>query len=47
MDLSTYITHTSKDIPEIVDVNKLVEVALALQEIIENLNREFENEAQE
>jgi aminopeptidase YwaD len=45
MDLSTYITHTSKDIPEIVDLNKLMEVALALQEMIKNLNREFEEQA--
>ena len=39
MELSTNITHTEKDRPEIVDVNKLVEIALALRDMIMDLDK--------
>jgi aminopeptidase YwaD len=32
--LSTYITHTKKDSPDLVEPTKLVEIALALQELL-------------
>lgn len=38
MELSTYITHTEKDQPELVDRGKLVEVALALKELVEKID---------
>lgn len=33
MELSTYITHTPKDNPEIIDPSKLVDIALALRDL--------------
>jgi aminopeptidase YwaD len=36
MDLSTYITHTPEDIPALMDPSKVVEIALALQDLIVN-----------
>ena len=39
MHLSTYITHTTKDKPELVDYQKLVDVALGLRDLIEDLNQ--------
>jgi aminopeptidase YwaD len=38
-ELTTYITHTPKDSPEIVDMNKLVSIALALRDLLLSLNR--------
>ncbi len=38
MELSTFITHTEKDRPELVDRGKLVEVALALKELVEKID---------
>jgi aminopeptidase YwaD len=37
MHLSTYITHTTKDKPELVDPRKLVDIALGLRDLIEDL----------
>jgi aminopeptidase YwaD len=39
MELTTYITHTPKDRPEIVDMNKLVLIAMALRDLLLSLNR--------
>lgn len=39
MELTTYITHTPRDSPEIVDMNKLVSIALALRDLLLSLNR--------
>jgi hypothetical protein len=33
IELSTDVTHTSKDRPELVDYSKLVDIALALQDL--------------
>jgi aminopeptidase YwaD len=41
MDLSTNITHTTKDVPEIVDPGKLVDVAIALRDVIWELDRQL------
>lgn len=38
MELSTYITHTPADSPEIVDCAKLVEIALALRDVVIELD---------
>lgn len=38
MELSTHITHTPKDDVNLVDYKKLVDVALALREVIDRLN---------
>ena len=38
MELSTHITHTPKDDVDLVDYKKLVDVALALREMIDRLN---------
>jgi len=38
MWLSTHITHTSKDRPELVDYDKLVDIGLALREFVLELN---------
>jgi aminopeptidase YwaD len=38
MHLSTYITHTAKDIPALVDTSKLVEIALALRNLLVSLD---------
>jgi len=35
MELSTYITHTAKDRPELVDCAKLVDIALALRDLVQ------------
>ena len=37
MELSTYITHTANDIPEIVAPGKLVDIAVALRDVIVDL----------
>jgi len=39
MELSTYITHTAKDHPELVDYDKLANVALALRDLLLDLDR--------
>jgi aminopeptidase YwaD len=39
MELSTYVTHTPKDSPEIVDSTKLVNIALALRDLLLDLDR--------
>ncbi len=39
MELSTHITHTDKDSPELVDLNKLVNLALALRDLYLDLDR--------
>jgi aminopeptidase YwaD len=39
MELSTYITHTPKDTPEIVDSTRLADVALALRDLLLDLDR--------
>jgi len=39
MELSTYVTHTPQDSPEIVDCAKLASVALALRDLLLELNR--------
>jgi aminopeptidase YwaD len=38
MDLSTHITHTPKDHPEIVDLLRLMTIAYALKDLLRNLN---------
>jgi len=38
MHLSTYITHTTRDRPELVDPRKLVDIAKSLRDLIEDLN---------
>ena len=38
MELSTYITHTPADSPEIVDCAKLVDIALALRDLVLSLS---------
>lgn len=38
MELSTYVTHTAKDSPELVDRAKLVNVALALRDLLLDLD---------
>jgi aminopeptidase YwaD len=40
MHLSTYITHTEKDVPELVDTSKLAETALALRNLLLDLDRQ-------
>jgi aminopeptidase YwaD len=37
MELSTYVTHTARDHPELVDYDKLVNVALALRDLLLDL----------
>ena len=39
MELSTYVTHTPKDSPELVDYDKVVEIALALRDLALELAR--------
>jgi aminopeptidase YwaD len=39
MELSTYVTHTPKDTPEIVDSTRLADVALALRDLLLDLDR--------
>jgi len=39
MHLSTYITHTAQDIPALVDTSKLVEIALALRNLLVALDK--------
>ena len=39
MRLSTEVTHTPKDDLDLVDYSKLVDVALAIRDVIERLNR--------
>jgi len=39
MDLSTHITHTAKDRPELVDLAKLASIALALRDLLLDLDR--------
>lgn len=39
MDLSTHVTHTRKDSPDLVDFSKLVAVALALRQLLLDLTR--------
>jgi len=39
MDLSTHVTHTKKDSPDLVDFSKLVAVALALRQLLLDLTR--------
>jgi aminopeptidase YwaD len=39
MELTTYIPNTPKDRPEIVDMNKLVLIAMALRDLLLSLNR--------
>ncbi len=41
MELTTYITHTPKDSPELVDCGKLAKAALALQDLLLDLNRQL------
>ena len=41
MELSMYITHTEKDIPEIVAPGKLVDIAIALRDVILELDRQL------
>jgi hypothetical protein len=36
--LSTYITHTAKDTPELVDPSRLADIALALQKLLHDLD---------
>jgi aminopeptidase YwaD len=43
MDLTTNITHTPKDSPELVDAAKLAEISLALRDIIYGLDTLFSN----
>jgi aminopeptidase YwaD len=38
MQLSTYITHTEKDSPELVDLGKLVDISFALRDLLITLN---------
>ena len=40
MHLSTYITHTEKDIPGLVDTSRLAEIALALRNLLLGLDRQ-------
>jgi len=40
MHLSTYITHTAKDAPTLVDISKLTETALALRNLLVSLDQE-------
>jgi hypothetical protein len=37
MELSTYVTHTARDHPALVDYDKLVNVALALRDLLLDL----------
>lgn len=39
MEISTFITHTSKDSPELVDIDKLVSIALSLRNLVYELDR--------
>ena len=39
MELSTYITHTPKDHPNLVDTPKLVNIAMALRDLILDLGK--------
>jgi aminopeptidase YwaD len=39
MELSTHVTHTDKDRPELVDLAKLANIALALRELLLDLDR--------
>jgi aminopeptidase YwaD len=39
MELSTHVTHTAKDSPELVDYSKLVAVALVLRGLVLDLAR--------
>jgi hypothetical protein len=41
MELSTNITHTAKDRPELVDLAKLASIALALRDLLLDLDRIF------
>jgi aminopeptidase YwaD len=38
VELSTYVTHTAKDSPEMVDPTKLVDIGLALRDLLLNLD---------
>jgi hypothetical protein len=38
MELSTYVTHTPQDTPDIVDRNRLADVALALRDLLLDLD---------
>lgn len=38
MELSTHITHTPRDHPDIVDVHRLITVAYTLRDLLQNLN---------
>jgi aminopeptidase YwaD len=40
MHLSTYITHTPKDAPSLVDVSKIVEIAVALRNLLVTLDQQ-------
>jgi aminopeptidase YwaD len=40
MHLSTYITHTDKDVPALVDTSRLAETALALRDLLLGLDRQ-------
>jgi hypothetical protein len=39
MHLSTYITHTAKDAPSLVEVSKLVDIAIALRNLLVSLDQ--------
>ena len=39
MELSTYVTHTPKDSPELVDYDKVVDIALALRDLVLDLSQ--------
>jgi aminopeptidase YwaD len=39
MELSTHVTHTAKDRPELVDLSKLASIALALRDLLLDLDR--------
>jgi hypothetical protein len=41
MELSRDITHTTKDIPEIVAPDKLVDIAIALRDALLDLDRQL------
>lgn len=41
MELSTYVTHTPKDHPDLVDTGKLVDIAFALRELILDLEKSY------
>jgi aminopeptidase YwaD len=47
MELSTNITHTPKDHPELVDVEKLIQIATSLKDVIFALNSSTQAETAE